>query len=59
MHFNLPYKWEVNEGDGWRDLRGMEEIERAFCDPKNAFGSVNTHKDTQTLSFLLQVIFVF
>ncbi|KAI4880297.1 hypothetical protein NFI96_031723 [Prochilodus magdalenae] len=35
VHFNLPYKWEVYEGDGWRDLRGMEEIERAYCDPKN------------------------
>ncbi|XP_007252441.3 protein mono-ADP-ribosyltransferase PARP12b [Astyanax mexicanus] len=36
VHFNLPYKWEVYEGDGWRDLRGMEEIERAYCDPKNS-----------------------
>ncbi|RXN06098.1 poly [ADP-ribose] polymerase 12-like protein [Labeo rohita] len=35
VHFNLPYKWEVNDGKGWRDLRNMEEIERAYCDPKN------------------------
>ncbi|KAI7791995.1 protein mono-ADP-ribosyltransferase PARP12b isoform X1 [Triplophysa rosa] len=35
VHFNLPYKWEVNDGKSWRDLRNMEEIERAFCDPKN------------------------
>ncbi|XP_066525570.1 protein mono-ADP-ribosyltransferase PARP12b [Hoplias malabaricus] len=36
VHFNLPYKWEVYEVDGWTDLRGMEEIERAYCDPKNS-----------------------
>lgn len=35
VHFNLPYKWEVDDGKGWRDLRNMEEIERAYCDPKN------------------------
>ncbi|XP_071776632.1 protein mono-ADP-ribosyltransferase PARP12b [Centroberyx gerrardi] len=34
VHFNLPYKWEVFDGDTWRDLRHMEEIERAFCDPR-------------------------
>ncbi|KAA0720627.1 Tetratricopeptide repeat protein 41 [Triplophysa tibetana] len=35
VHFNLPYKWEVNDGKSWRDLRNMEDIERAYCDPKN------------------------
>lgn len=44
VHFNLPYKWEVNDGNGWRDLRGMEAIERAFCDPRNICGLVNTHR---------------
>lgn len=34
VHFNLPYKWEVFDGDNWKDLRHMEEIERAFCDPR-------------------------
>ncbi|XP_056133324.1 protein mono-ADP-ribosyltransferase PARP12b isoform X2 [Lampris incognitus] len=34
VHFNLPYKWEVFDGDKWKDLRHMEEIERAFCDPR-------------------------
>ncbi|XP_055046797.2 protein mono-ADP-ribosyltransferase PARP12b [Misgurnus anguillicaudatus] len=35
VHFNLPYKWEVNNGKCWRDLRNMEELEKAYCDPKN------------------------
>ncbi|XP_067283729.1 protein mono-ADP-ribosyltransferase PARP12b isoform X2 [Pseudorasbora parva] len=35
VHFNLPYKWEVYDGKSWRDLRNMEEIEKAYCDPKN------------------------
>lgn len=33
VHFHLPYKWEVFDGDTWTDLRHMEDIERAFCDP--------------------------
>lgn len=40
VHFNLPYKWEVNDGKSWRYLRNMEEIERAYCDPKNERRSV-------------------
>lgn len=35
VHFNLPYKWEVLDGDAWIDLRNMEEIERAFCNPRS------------------------
>ncbi|XP_036373368.1 protein mono-ADP-ribosyltransferase PARP12-like [Megalops cyprinoides] len=35
VHFNLPYKWEVFDGECWRDLRHMEDIERAYCDPRN------------------------
>ncbi|KAJ8006463.1 hypothetical protein DPEC_G00107520 [Dallia pectoralis] len=35
VHFNLPYKWEVIDGNGWKDLRHTEDIERAFCDPRN------------------------
>lgn len=33
VHFQLPYKWEVFDGDSWTDLQHMEDIERAFCDP--------------------------
>ncbi|KAF5897192.1 poly [ADP-ribose] polymerase 12-like, partial [Clarias magur] len=50
VHFNLPYKWEVNEGNGWRDLRGMEEIERAYCDPRNTYGPGSKPVDFQTMT---------
>lgn len=43
VHFNLPYKWEVYDGKDWRDLRNMEEIEKAYCDPKNEHRSVQIH----------------
>ena len=39
VHFNLPYKWEVFDGTCWRDLRRMEDIERAYCDPRNTHRS--------------------
>ncbi|TRY64670.1 hypothetical protein DNTS_028700 [Danionella cerebrum] len=35
VHFNLPYKWEVFDGTYWRDLTNQEEIEQAYCDPRN------------------------
>ncbi|MEQ2286785.1 hypothetical protein AMECASPLE_005905 [Ameca splendens] len=36
VHWNLPYKWEVLHRDGvtWKDLPNMEEIEKAYADPK-------------------------
>ncbi|XP_076861306.1 protein mono-ADP-ribosyltransferase PARP12b isoform X2 [Brachyhypopomus gauderio] len=50
VHFNLPYKWEVHEGCGWRELRGMEEIERAYCDPKNTHSPGSRPVDFVTMS---------
>ncbi|XP_071413233.1 protein mono-ADP-ribosyltransferase PARP12-like isoform X2 [Pithys albifrons albifrons] len=35
VHYHLPYKWEVYDGISWNDLVRMEEIEKAYCDPKN------------------------
>ncbi|XP_054487221.2 protein mono-ADP-ribosyltransferase PARP12 isoform X1 [Agelaius phoeniceus] len=34
-HFHLPYRWQYSEGNTWKDFRNMEEIEDAYCDPKN------------------------
>ncbi|NWX18605.1 PAR12 polymerase, partial [Aegotheles bennettii] len=34
-HFHLPYRWQILEGDTWKDLKNMEEIEKAYCDPNN------------------------
>lgn len=47
VHFHLPYKWEVFDGDTWTDLRHMEDIERAFCDP-----SQTQSCSTQPVDFL-------
>lgn len=35
VHYHLPYRWQVYNGITWNDLSMMEEIERAYCDPKN------------------------
>ncbi|KAK1201522.1 PAR12 ribosyltransferase, partial [Pygoscelis papua] len=34
-HFHLPYRWQISDGNTWKDLKNMEEIEKAYCDPKN------------------------
>ncbi|NXR51325.1 PAR12 polymerase, partial [Hippolais icterina] len=36
VHYHLPYKWEIHDGLGWCELAKMEEIEKAYCDPKNS-----------------------
>ncbi|NXY87847.1 PAR12 polymerase, partial [Alcedo cyanopectus] len=33
VHYHLPYRWQVFDGVKWNDLSGMEEIEKAYCDP--------------------------
>nr|XP_013802572.1 PREDICTED: poly [ADP-ribose] polymerase 12-like [Apteryx mantelli mantelli] len=33
VHFHLPYKWQISDGNTWKDLKNMEEIEEAYCDP--------------------------
>ncbi|XP_068808977.1 protein mono-ADP-ribosyltransferase PARP12-like isoform X2 [Struthio camelus] len=35
IHYHLPYRWQVYNGITWNDLSMMEEIEKAYCDPKN------------------------
>ncbi|NXG20478.1 PAR12 polymerase, partial [Grallaria varia] len=32
-HFHLPYRWQISDGSTWKDLKNMEEIEKAYCDP--------------------------
>ncbi|NXI80855.1 PAR12 polymerase, partial [Rhipidura dahli] len=34
-HFHLPYRWQVSDGKTWKDFKNMEDIEKAYCDPKN------------------------
>ncbi|CAM4453961.1 protein mono-ADP-ribosyltransferase PARP12 [Lepidochelys kempii] len=35
VHFHLPYRWQILEGALWKDLKDMEKIEKAYCDPSN------------------------
>ncbi|XP_068800830.1 protein mono-ADP-ribosyltransferase PARP12 isoform X2 [Struthio camelus] len=40
VHFHLPYRWQISDGNTWKDLKNMEEIEEAYCDPsKTRFSS--------------------
>ncbi|MBN3318976.1 PAR12 polymerase, partial [Atractosteus spatula] len=55
VHFHLPYKWEVFDGTSWRELRHMEEIERAYCDPRN---TQSIRQPSMTYSSPLTVRFV-
>lgn len=37
VHWHLPYRWQVLDGDGvtWKDLPNMEDTEKAYCDPQH------------------------
>lgn len=37
VHWHLPYKWEMWEGESmtWKNMDNMEEIEKAYCNPAN------------------------
>ncbi|NWX31991.1 PAR12 polymerase, partial [Notiomystis cincta] len=49
VHYHLPYKWEIHDGFNWHELSMMEEIEKAYCDPKNSsWPSVNINFQTMT-----------
>ncbi|KAM7056898.1 protein mono-ADP-ribosyltransferase PARP12-like isoform 3-T3 [Acridotheres tristis] len=51
VHYHLPYKWEVHDGLFWNELSMMEEIEKAYCDPKNSsLQSRNINFQTMTCS---------
>ncbi|NXO21617.1 PAR12 polymerase, partial [Cisticola juncidis] len=49
VHYHLPYKWEIHDGLNWHELPLMEEIEKAYCDPKNSsLPSLNINFQTMT-----------
>ncbi|NWS30624.1 PAR12 polymerase, partial [Polioptila caerulea] len=51
VHCRLPYKWEIHDGLNWHDLPMMEEVEKAYCDPKNSsLPSRNINFQTMTCS---------
>ncbi|KAM6091270.1 protein mono-ADP-ribosyltransferase PARP12-like [Theristicus caerulescens] len=52
VHYHLPYRWQIHDGIAWNDLPMMEEIEKAYCDPKNSsIASKNIDFQTMTRSF--------
>ncbi|NXG48757.1 PAR12 polymerase, partial [Psilopogon haemacephalus] len=51
VHYHLPYRWQVHNGITWNDLSMMEEIEKAYCDPKNSsMADKNINFQTMTYS---------
>uniref|UniRef100_A0AAY5EVD2 Poly [ADP-ribose] polymerase n=1 Tax=Electrophorus electricus TaxID=8005 RepID=A0AAY5EVD2_ELEEL len=50
VHFHLPFKWEVRDGNNWKLLPDNEQVERAFCDPTKTYsdGHIPVHFDTMT-----------
>ncbi|NWU84980.1 PAR12 polymerase, partial [Onychorhynchus coronatus] len=49
VHYHLPYKWEIYDGITWNDLSMMEEIEKAYCDPKiSSIAGKNINFQTMT-----------
>ncbi|XP_075795472.1 protein mono-ADP-ribosyltransferase PARP12 isoform X2 [Pelodiscus sinensis] len=52
IHFHLPYRWQVLEGALWKDLKDMEKIEKAYCEPSNTrFSFSSAGSGLQTVSF--------
>ncbi|KAM8980379.1 protein mono-ADP-ribosyltransferase PARP12 isoform X2 [Sarcophilus harrisii] len=35
VHFHLPYRWQFFDGNTWKDLEEMENIEKEYCNPKS------------------------
>ncbi|NXY89507.1 PAR12 polymerase, partial [Alcedo cyanopectus] len=55
IHFHLPYRWQISDGNTWKDLKNMEEVEKAYCDPSNTrFNKVVTESGSvlPCISFL-------
>ncbi|NWU67962.1 PAR12 polymerase, partial [Pterocles burchelli] len=51
VHYHLPYRWQIYNGISWTDLAKMEEIEKAYCDPKNSsIADQNINFQTMTCS---------
>ncbi|KAM6383440.1 protein mono-ADP-ribosyltransferase PARP12-like isoform 1-T1 [Alca torda] len=49
VHYHLPYRWQLHNGITWCDLSMMEEIEKAYCDPKNSsIADKNINFETMT-----------
>uniref|UniRef100_A0A8C8AI52 Poly(ADP-ribose) polymerase family member 12 n=1 Tax=Otus sunia TaxID=257818 RepID=A0A8C8AI52_9STRI len=54
-HFHLPYRWQISDGNTWEDLKNMEEIEKAYCDPSNARYKLRKFNDFGNMEIPLRV----
>ncbi|XP_077000549.1 zinc finger CCCH-type antiviral protein 1 isoform X2 [Tamandua tetradactyla] len=43
MHFHLPYRWQILTAGTWMDLKLMEMVEEAYCNPNNCILSIRNH----------------
>ncbi|NXU58978.1 PAR12 polymerase, partial [Turnix velox] len=49
VHYHLPYRWQIYNGITWNDLAMMEDVEKAYCDPKNSsMAGKNINFETMT-----------
>ena len=37
VHFDLPYRWEFKDRQGWSGLTDNEAIEQDYCDPAKTY----------------------
>uniref|UniRef100_A0A8D0KXJ3 Poly(ADP-ribose) polymerase family member 12 n=1 Tax=Strix occidentalis caurina TaxID=311401 RepID=A0A8D0KXJ3_STROC len=51
-HFHLPYRWQISDGNTWKDLKNMEEVEKAYCDPSNASSFIHLGSVLPCICFL-------
>uniref|UniRef100_A0A8D0GSZ7 Poly(ADP-ribose) polymerase family member 12 n=1 Tax=Sphenodon punctatus TaxID=8508 RepID=A0A8D0GSZ7_SPHPU len=53
VHFDLPYRWQIADGTAWKDLKDMEKIEKAYCDPNIRHTCINAGDslELQRISF--------
>uniref|UniRef100_UPI0037E84CE0 protein mono-ADP-ribosyltransferase PARP12-like n=1 Tax=Semicossyphus pulcher TaxID=241346 RepID=UPI0037E84CE0 len=56
IHWQLPYRWQVLDSDAvtWKDLPNMEDIEKAYCDPRRDTSCMD--QPTHTLRHLLSLL---
>ncbi|XP_028584451.2 protein mono-ADP-ribosyltransferase PARP12-like isoform X3 [Podarcis muralis] len=46
IHYDMPYRWQVQTANGWKDLPRREEIEKAYSDP-----SITSISDPEYIDF--------
>ncbi|KAM4619504.1 protein mono-ADP-ribosyltransferase PARP12-like isoform 1-T1 [Polymixia lowei] len=58
VHYHLPYKWQVLDSDGvnWKDLPNMEDIEKAYCDPRQDTSSTDKPSSLSATFMLLRLM---